>query len=186
MTSVRHHLDLDESVGMCNALRRALQHDVKAWAPCTVTMLTNTTCRTDEYLAHRIGLVPFRRVGSGDTMRVSAVGPRVVVAGDLLGPSFEAVHPALPIVTLGEQHELECVVRFDEQTAAKHARYAPCAAVGMCQRDGAEGCRLSFEVINGASPRALVLEALDSLDARVDAALHALAHQPETPPQSFC
>ena len=118
-------------------------------------------------------------------------------ARDLVGPGFEAVHGALPIVTLGEEHELECVVRFDKQRAAKHARYAPCAAVGMCvlptkgePRRRPRTARLVFELVHESkreSPRDVAqLEALDALDARVDAALLALAHQPEVAPKSFC
>ena len=123
-------------------------------------------------------------------MRLRAKGPCVVRARDLVGPGFEAVHGALPIVTLGEEHELECVVRFDKQRAAKHARYAPCAAVGMCvlptKGEHGDRCRLVFELVHDGSPRDVVLEALDALDARVDAALLALAHQPEVAPKSFC
>ena len=62
---------LDGGAGFCNAVRRSLIGDVAMWAPCEVDVRINTSCETDEYLAHRIGMVPFRRVGHGEEMTLS-------------------------------------------------------------------------------------------------------------------
>lgn len=176
--------DVPGGVGFCNALRRTLLHDVRSTAPCRVTMHTNTSCQTDEFLAHRIGLIPFQRVGNGDTMRLRAEGPGAATAAHFTGPAFDAVHPEIEIMQLGAGHALDLTVHFDEQPAGKHARYSMCAGVGM--KVGTDACRLTFSSIDGRPARTHLLEALDHLDARTARALRALAAQPETPPKSFC
>lgn len=177
---------LPGGVGFCNAVRRALVADVRMWAPCEVEVRANTSCQTDEFLAHRIGLVPFRRVADGGknemTLRVQG---RTALAGDLSGPNFEAVHAGVEIVPLGPGQALDLTVRFDERAGRAHARYACCAAVGM-EEDASGHHRLRFETLDGRSTTAALREALDALEARVDGALRQLAHQPAEPPRSMC
>lgn len=185
---------LPGGVGFCNAVRRTLLEDVHSWAPARVTVHCNTTCQTDEFLAHRIGLIPFRPAGTLDPnadpdqllpLRVDLTGPRTVVAGDLSSGTFEPVHPNLPVMLLGPDHRLCLSVHMDRQPAKKHARYAPCAAVGM-QRADETHHELQFSTVDGRQPKSLLLEALDHLEARVDRALQQLAHPPAHPPKSFC
>ena len=91
---------LPGSVGLCNAVRRTLLSDVRTEAPASVRVVRNVTCLTDEFLAHRVGLVPFRRVGNGDTLSLDVVGPRVVTAADLVGPAFDPVFPSIALAEL--------------------------------------------------------------------------------------
>ena len=171
-------------VGYCNALRRSLLSDIETEAPYYVQVRTNTTCFTDEFLAHRIGLIPFRRVGNGNTMCLDVTGPGSIKSSSFVGPAFESMHD-IDVAHLLEKHRLSLVVHFDRKRAATHARYSPCAAVGMRVRaDGA--CELSFESNDARTPRELLLEALAHTEARLARALRALASQPETPPQSYC
>ena len=177
---------LDGGVGFCNAVRRALLSDVRAWAPYEVELRVNTSCVTDEFLAHRLGLLAFRRVADGAadeaTLRVAG---RVAHARDLVSVNFEPVHPDVEIVPLGPGQSLDLTLRLDQQPASKHARYAPCAAVGMEAVDE-HRFRLTFETVDDRPPLHALREALDALDARVDAALLQLAHQPATPPRGMC
>lgn len=180
--------DIPGGVGFCNAVRRSLTSDVSSWAPCEIVLRKNTSCQTDEFLAHRIGLIPFRRLPGSHPNHMSLKKKgATALAGDLLGPGFEAVHPHIEIMLLGEDQELDLTVHFDEQLASKHARYSPCAAVGMTRLDGGDVHRISFELLDErADPRALVHGALSALDARVDKALLHLANQPSVPPKSMC
>lgn len=181
---------LKGGVGFCNAVRRALLSDLESWAPCEVVIRTNTSCQTDEFIAHRLGMIPFRRVERGDTVGngelvLRASGPGTPTAADLAGPGFKPVYPAIEIMVLGDGQELDLTVRFDKQRASKHARYCPVAAVGM-QKVDADRCKLTFETIDGRAPREALREALAALDARVDGALRQLAHQPAKAPVSMC
>jgi len=184
---VRGAFVLEGGVGFCNAVRRTLVADVEGWAPREVTVHVNTTCQTDEFLAHRIGLVPLRPLveGHGAPMTLDCVGPCVAHARDLRSPAFEAVHGGIELMRLDAGQRLRLTVEVDQRPGRVHARYAPCAAVGLARVD-ADRCRLTFETNDDRPPRALLLEALDHLDARAARALHALAHQPPEPPQSYC
>ena len=186
---MRGEFVLGGGVGFCNAVRRALLSDLEAWAPCEVEVRTNTSCQTDEFLAHRLGMVPFRRVERGEVGNGELVlryaGPGVATAAALAGPGFEPVHPEVELMVLGEGQELDLTVRFDKQRASKHARYCPVAAVGMAPLD-ADRCKLTFETTDGRAPREALREALAALDARAAGALRQLAHQPATPPVSMC
>lgn len=177
---------LHGDVGFCNAVRRTLLADVPAWAPYQLTVRANTSTMNDEFLAHRIGLVPFRRVGNGTAMTLTAHGPCTVRAGDVVGPAFEPVHPGIEVATLAASQELDVTIHFDERTGATHARYQTCAGVGMCAAPDGTHHILRFDSVHGTPARDLFFAALDRLDARVDGALHALAHQPSERPRSVC
>jgi len=192
-------------VGFCNALRRTLAGDLSMLAPFQLTVRVNSSCHTDELIAHRIGLVPFKRVGHGDTMEIRVTGPCTVRAEDVVGPAFEPVHPSIEIAHLDVGQQLDLTIHFDEQLGSKHARYAPCAAVGMRSLSGRQSadasesalrdigvgvdddrCRITFEVIDGRMPEQLMSLALDRLEERIDRALVALGRQPAHPPKSMC
>lgn len=193
-------------VGLGNALRRTLLTDLPGWAPHSVEVEANTSCQTDEFLAHRIGLVPYRRTAlAADPavptvpLRADRTGPCTMVAGDLTSPDFEAVFPQLPLMKLGPGQRVALRATCDRRPASTHARYARCAAVGMrrvrpahepapetlreCEDDA---CELQFLTNDGSDPREALLEAVALLEARCDRALHHLTHPPATPPQSYC
>jgi hypothetical protein len=162
-------------VGMCNALRRTLLSDIITEAPGSIEMILNVTCHTDEFLAHRIGLIPFRRVGNGNEMTLKAKGPCVVTAAQFLGPAFEPVHENIEVLKLATGHELHLKVTFDAKKASEHARYSPCFAVGMKPSSKEDVHVLSFGSNDHRSPSALLDEAFEHLLNRVDAALLCLA-----------
>ena len=180
----RKSFRLTGGVGYCNAVRRSILSDVLTEAPCHVNIITNTSCFTDEYLAHRIGLIPFQRKGNGNTMNLNISGPISVRSTMLTGPAFEAVYD-IEIARLSDSaNTVHMVVHFDKQSSSKHARYSPSAGVGM--RLEKDACAIEFESNDRRSPRELILEALDHTEARLQRALLELAKQPDEPPQSFC
>lgn len=179
------HFLLTGGVGFCNSVRRCLLSDLSSWAPFSLTIRTNTSCVTDEYLSHRIGLIPFSKTGNGETVTLSKEGPCTVWAGDVVGHSFSPVHPNLPILKLGKGTCLDLTIHFDFQQARKHARYCPVSSVSLRIVDE-EKTILSFSSNDERSPSSLLSEALDRLEERVDKALLSLANQPSSPPKSFC
>ena len=180
-------IDIPGGVGFCNAVRRSLIANVPTWAPYEIEVRVNTSCQTDEFLAHRIGLIPFRRVGNGNEMTLRHEGPGAALASDCTGPAFEAVHGGVEIMRLGPDQALDLTIRFNEGTASKHARYAAVAAVGM-ERSKATGVStIRFEPIDPQRRTRDVLgAALTALEERVDKALLQLANQPEVAPKSMC
>ena len=168
--------------GFCNAVRRALLSNVKTWAPNTVTIYKNTSCFTDEFIAHRIGMIPFKKIGNGTSAKVKARGPNIVVAKSITG-DFEAVHDTIEVVNLADAvHEIDISITFNKCTASTHARYATCTGVGMepIQKDRH---RITFGVAHGQNATDVFHEALDSINDAVDDALLKLSNQ-EIPPVS--
>ena len=187
-TPTRHTVTLKGGAGFANAVRMSLLSDVTNVAPKSVTFEANTTCFNSEMLAHRIGLIPFRAAGEGDTLTLDITGPKVVYARDLVGTAYVPVHDFIDIAHLGTAEQtLKLTVHFDRQRAGKHARYSPCCAVGMRRLDGDGRYEIGFELLDPERSASDVLrEALDALDARLDGALRQLSHQPAHPPQSCC
>lgn len=180
---VVHAFDVPGDIGLANALRRTLLSDLEAWAPCSVLFRVNTSCQTDEFLSHRIGLIPFRRVGNGDDMTLKKTGG-IVTARDVTGCAFEAVHPEIEIMDLGDSSSLDMTIHFDKRRASSHARYSTCAAVGMRQLSR-DNHRITFELHDERMRAAdVMLRAIDCLEGRVDRALLQLASQPNPPPRS--
>lgn len=181
----RHGFVIPADVGLANGIRRSLLSDLENWAPCSLTIRVNTSCQTDEYIAHRIGLIPFRRIGNGDEMTLVQTGG-IVCADATKGCAFEAVHPGLPIMDLGDDATLDLVIHFDKQKASVHARYSTCAAVGMHRVDDGRH-KITFELhdplVNASE---VMMRAIQSLEARVDDCLLQISHQPDPPPKSRC
>ena len=175
--------DLKGGVGFCNAVRRSLLADVKTESPCEVTFRCNTSCQTDEFIAHRIGMIPFRRVGNGNEMELKVNG-RNAMSSDFVGPAFEPCHE-IEVMTLTEDQMLDLTVRFDQRAGSKHARYVKPAAVGMKSMNNGVH-RIVFDTIDDENPKVYMLQALDALEERVNHALHQLANQDGDVPRSMC
>lgn len=182
---MRHSFAVTADTGLANALRRCLLSDLENWAPHKLTVNENTSCQTDEYIAHRVGLIPFRRTGNGDTLSVAKKGG-VVLAGELVGCAFEPVFPEIPIMDLGEDAVLDVVVHFDRGRPSRHARYSTCAAVGMRQTD-AHKYEISFELHDERlNARDVFLRAIEEMEKRVADCLVQMGNQPTPPPKSRC
>ncbi len=112
---------------LANAFRRALLGEVPVMAVDEVVFFTNTTHYFDEYVAHRLAMVPIRTdlrsysVGDGKVVtlsldRVAEEDGEIVYSGDLVS-SDPVVIPAnerIPIVKMhkGARIKLEAIVRM--------------------------------------------------------------------------
>ena len=108
-------------------------------------------------------------------MLLEASGPCMVYARDVTGPAFEPVHPAIPIVQLGNGHSIRLVIHFNLASAHTHARYSPCFAVGMEHTNDPDTFILQFGSNDHRSPTTLLHEALDHLSKRIDRTLQTLS-----------
>jgi len=116
-----------------NSLRRSIMHDVAIMAISSVHIKQNNSVMADEFLAHRLGLIPI--VCPPETMtediifRLDIEGPCTVVASDLQHESVKMAYPDMPIVVLGKrQHvHIEAVARWG--TGKTHARFIPVCPV---------------------------------------------------------
>lgn len=182
-----YHFEVLGGVGFANALRRLIMSDIQSWAPYRLEIRKNTSCQSDEFLAHRVGLIPFRRLDHSSNMELTLRKKGVAAqSGDFAGPGFEPVFENITVMVLEKDQEVDFTVHFDRQKASKHARYCKCAAVGMTEMENGAH-RISFELADErADAREVMAEALQALEGRVDKALLELSHQPTSPPSSMC
>lgn len=155
-----------------NALRRALLSDVPRIAPSHVRIRKNTSCQSDEFIAHRIGLIPFSsRGGGGSEERGSewtaslCVHGRTAMSDDIVCDLFEPLTD-VPIMMLGCGQTLDLDISFKRGTGADHARFSHVSAVSF-RKDDSTCVRLSFETATDDALTQLK-SAVESLIDRID------------------
>lgn len=150
-----------------NALRRALLQDVETFAPANVKFYANTSCQTDEYIAHRIGLIPFlcdECIDLSIERLEVKVSNRTVTTRDLVG-KFKSMYD-IDIIKLIDGQDIHAHVYFEKGTGEKHARFSPVSAVGY-EVDG-DKIHFSFESINGQNPSIHFKKAVQSIRKRLE------------------
>ncbi len=118
---------------MVNAIRRAAMNAVKTFAIDKITFYENTTAMFDEYISHRIGLVPIKTPSKGysDTDEVvftlDATGPKTVYSGDLEASDKDVrvANEAIPIIKLAEGQKLRIECKAVMGTGARHSKFQP-------------------------------------------------------------
>ncbi len=104
---------IDADVGMANLLRRFILTRVKAFAIDRITVYENTTQYFDEFIAHRLGLIPIKTPekveGSEQVVfTLDVIGPKKVYSGDLKfnDPEVKPVYDNIPLFDLAEGRSL--------------------------------------------------------------------------------
>ena len=100
--------------GQANALRRSINGNVPCFAIDKITFYENTSPMFDEYIAHRIGLVPITTPASGYTEKdeilftLEATGPSTVYSKALesADKEVEVANDKIPIIKLGPEQKL--------------------------------------------------------------------------------
>ncbi len=117
------------STSFANLIRRYAMSAVPVVAVDKVTFYDNTSAFWDEYIAHRIGLMPVTTPektsgGVEVTFSLDAEGPGVVYATDMKSTDGEIVMAKkIPLVTLGQNQHLRFEARAVLSTARKHAKF---------------------------------------------------------------
>lgn len=158
-------LEFHTTTATPNAVRRALMNDVETYAPDEIVIHENTSSQTDEYIAHRIGLIPFVQKDETKLELTLNVSGRVVMTTDLVGDGFKAMHDT-PIIRLCDNQILHITIRFAKGTSAMHAKHSLIGPVAYKMSNGVT--TLSFETLTDRCPLDYALSALDSLLKRVD------------------
>jgi DNA-directed RNA polymerase subunit D len=95
--------------GAANALRRSINGSVACFAIDRITFYENTSSMFDEYIAHRIGLVPIKTPASGYNDKdeilftLEATGPATVYSKELVSADkeVEVANDRIPLIKLG-------------------------------------------------------------------------------------
>lgn len=123
----------DATNSQANALRRMAINHVKCFAIDTVTFYENSSAIFDEYIAHRIGLIPIKTPSSGYSeedqiqFTLEAEGPRIVYSKELESKDKEVkvANDAIPIIKLAAEQKIRIDCKAIMGKGATHSKFQP-------------------------------------------------------------
>ncbi len=120
------------SVNFANAIRRIATNSVPSFAIDTVTFYENSSAIFDEYIAHRIGLVPILTPNGYDEkdevlFTLEAEGPCTVYSKSLESndKSVKAANDNIPIIKLAQGQKLRLDGKAVMNAASRSAKFQP-------------------------------------------------------------
>lgn len=123
----------DATNSEANALRRVAVNHVKTFAIESITFYENSSAMFDEYIAHRLGLIPIKTPSSGYTdedeilFTLEAEGPKTVYSSELAGKDKEVkvANEGIPIIKLAQEQKIRVDCKAVMGNGAKHAKFQP-------------------------------------------------------------
>ncbi len=154
--------------GLANAIRRAAINSVKTFAIDKVTFYENTSAMFDEYIAHRIGLVPIRTPGKGynDTDEIvftlDATGPKTIYSKELESSDKDVrvANENIPIMKLADGQRLRVEGKALMGNARKHAKFQAGLVTFEQSKDTYE---FYIETFGQMSPKEIINKAFDAI-----------------------
>ena len=128
-----------------NALRRSAMSSVPCMAIDSVTFYENTSAMFDEYIAHRLGLVPLKTPKAskdGDEVLFSLAeeGPRIVYSKDLKSSDkdVKVANENIPIIKLAEGQTIRLDAKAVLGRGSRSSKFQPGLASYKVNEDGDE------------------------------------------------
>lgn len=131
---------LNDDASLANALRRVMIGKVPTVVIDTVCIKENDSRNLpDEFIAHRLGLVPLRVKGDQRNFKVKleAIGPCKIYSRDLVFNS-EDIEPVSPDIFLFELYKNEQFIltgQTEEGIGKDHAKWSPCCGTSYKKLD---------------------------------------------------
>ena len=153
-----------------NSIRRACMGRVPIMAIEDITMYENTSSMFDEYVSHRIGLIPLiTPKGSKEGLEVAfsldETGPKMVYSGDLKSQDkdVKVAKDMIPIITLFEGQNLRLEGKAVVNNGTKHAKFQ--SGVSAYGEDEKGNVILKVESFFQMSPKELMVRACKVLES---------------------
>jgi DNA-directed RNA polymerase subunit D len=116
-----------------NALRRTAINSINTFAIDKATFYENTSAMFDEYISHRIGLIPITTPSKGYSetdsilFTLEAEGPKTVYSGELKSAEkdVKVANDNIPIIKLAEGQKIRLECKAMMGIAATHAKFQP-------------------------------------------------------------
>lgn len=151
--------------GAANALRRSINGSVACFAIDRITFYENTSSMFDEYIAHRIGLVPIRTPSSGYNEKdeilftLEATGPATVYSKELVSADkeVEVANEKIPLIKLGPEQKIRVEGKAILGTGTKHSKFQP--GFVTYEESGDESFSFAVESFGQMSPAEMVNKA---------------------------
>ncbi len=178
-SDTRCEFEIETPSNIPNALRRALLSDIQTIAPDTVTFRKNTSCQTDEFIAHRIGLIPFKAINLDADMSSNkttlTVKDRTAMARDIVSDAYVPCTD-MPVMKMAPGQELDLDITFKTGTGSDHARFSQVGAVSY-KIDDRGVTHMGFDVITDDNPLVHLHAALETLLARIENTIYFVESQ---------
>lgn len=121
------------SAAVMNAIRRSIMNEVPVFAIEDIQMYENSGVMYDEFLSHRIGLLPIstdlKTYKLGDKVKLSleAKGPGTIYSSSIKSadPKVEVVSKTVPLTKLGQNQNLKMEMDAVLGTGKEHAKWQP-------------------------------------------------------------
>lgn len=172
----------DVGMSFANMLRRYSMSRVSVLAIESVVFYDNTSPFWDEYISHRLGLIPLttpeKTPASAEIIfSLDAEGPKVVYASEMKS-SDKGIKVAkdMPLVTLGENQHLRFEGKAIVGEGRKHAKFQ--AGLVSYGYEG-KGLRFIVESFFQMEPSEVLLRGCDSIEEDLEEIEAALGKKPE-------
>lgn len=124
-------LRMDKNHSLANSIRRSIE-EIQTLAVDDVEFFRNDSALYDEFVAHRIGLIPLKtdkkmKEKTEITLKLKKSGPCAVYSSDLEGGA-EIIYGNIPITLLEKAQEFEIVATARLGKGVEHAKHIP----GLC------------------------------------------------------
>ncbi|MCD6434358.1 MAG: DNA-directed RNA polymerase subunit D [Candidatus Diapherotrites archaeon] len=116
-----------------NSIRRAMMNNVPTFAIENVRIYENSSSLFDEFIAHRLALIPLSYSGSkikeGEKIKIllEAEGPGTVYSKELKStdPKLEVVSKSIPIIKLKKGQKIKMELEAVAGVGKEHAKWQP-------------------------------------------------------------
>ena len=158
-----------------NAIRRVVMQDVPTLAIEDVSIYENDSVVFDEFLAHRLGMLPIKssakgyKVGDGVKLVLEKEGPCTVYSKDIKStdPKVEVADKKVPLLKLVKKGKVKLEMKAVMQSGREHAKWQP-AVISFEQDEKEEGCfRLMVEPSGSLSTREILEKAAAILQTKI-------------------
>ena len=159
----------DARNSQANALRRMAINHVGCFAIDTVTFYENSSAMFDEYIAHRIGLIPIATPSTGYSeedeilFTLDAEGPKTVYSKELESKDADVkvANEGIPIIKLAAEQRLRIDGKALMGDGAKHAKFQP----GLVTYEQADDKTFNFyvETFGQMPPKEMINKAFSAI-----------------------
>ena len=125
--------ELTADTALANAIRRVVMQDVACFAVEDVSIYENGSVLFDEFLAHRLGMLPIRsdakgyKLGDSVKMVLQKEGPCTVYSKDIKStdPKTEVVDKKIPLTKLTKGQKLKLEMKAVMHSGREHVKWQP-------------------------------------------------------------
>ena len=163
----------DSTLGFANLLRRYCINSISTFAIEDVSVYENSSSFFDEYIAHRLGLIPLTTPAKAlkneeVSIMLDAEGAGIVYSKDLKSTSKDIVPVSekIPIIKLLEEQKIRIEAKAILGTGKQHAKFQPGIATYGYEKEGE--FNFMIESFGQMDAKEILKRALEKIEENAD------------------